>query len=75
MSIRVYSDYKVCQRSTYEDLILKAAQAVLRTGNIYGPIWVSTDNYLKILTEQELNRESYKMCGEIIIAAAQENQG
>jgi len=44
---------------------------VLRTGNIYDPIPVSTDEYLKIQTEQELNRESSKMAGEKIIAVAQ----
>jgi len=29
--------------------------------NIYGTIQVSTDAYLRILTEQELNRASSKM--------------
>jgi len=47
----------------------------MRTGNINGPIRVSTDEYLKILTEQELNRERSKIRGEIIIAVAQENRG
>ena len=40
---------------------------MLKTRNKYGPIWVSTDEYLKILTEQELNRESCKMRGEVIL--------
>jgi hypothetical protein len=44
-------------------------------GNIYGPIRVSTDEYLKILTEQERNKERSKMRGEIIIAVGQENHG
>jgi len=47
----------------------------MRTGNINGPIRVSTDEYLKILTEQELNRERSKIRGEIIIAVAQEHHG
>jgi len=34
---------------------------MVSNGNIYGPIQVSTDAYLKILTERELNRESSKM--------------
>ena len=42
-------------------------------GNIYGPIWVSTDEYLKIWTAHELNRESSDMHGEIILAVAPEN--
>jgi len=32
--------------------------------NIYSPIWVSTDAYLKILTEQELNRQSSEIRGD-----------
>jgi len=32
--------------------------------NIYGPIRVSTDAYIKILTAQELNRESSEMRGD-----------
>ena len=40
---------------------------MLKTRNKYGPIQVSTDKYLKILTEQELNRESSKMRGEVIL--------
>jgi len=32
--------------------------------NIYGPIQVSTDAYLKIMTEQELNPQSSKMHGD-----------
>jgi len=75
MSIPLYSDYKVSESSIYDDWVVKTPQVVLRTGNIYGPIRVSTDEYLKILTEQELNRESSKMRGEIIIAVAQENHG
>jgi len=51
----------------YNDRILKAPQVVLKTRNKYGPIRVSTDEYLKILTEQELNRESSKLRGEVIL--------
>jgi hypothetical protein len=36
-------------------------------GNKYGPIQVSADEYLKILTEQELHRESSTMRGEVIL--------
>jgi hypothetical protein len=41
---------------------------------IYGSIRVSTDEYLEILTKQELNRESSKMRRVIIIVVIQENQ-
>ena len=75
MSILLYSDYKVSESSMYDDWILKAPQVVRRTENIYDSIRVSTDEYLKILMEQKLNRESSKMRGEIIIAVAQENHG
>jgi len=37
---------------------------MVSNGNIYGPIQVSTDAYLEILTERELNRESSKMHGD-----------
>jgi len=37
---------------------------MVSNGNIYGPIQVSTDAYLKILTEREINRESSKMRGD-----------
>jgi hypothetical protein len=42
--------------------------------NKYGPIQVSTDAYLKILTEQELNRKILKCTAKkIIFAVAPEN--
>jgi len=37
---------------------------MVSNGTIYGPIQVSTDAYLKILTEQELHRESSKRRGD-----------
>jgi hypothetical protein len=73
ISIQFYSDYEVSESSMYNDWILKAPQVVLRMGNIYDPIQVSTDEYLKILTEQDFNRESSKTRREIIFADAQEN--
>jgi hypothetical protein len=42
-------------------------------GIIYGPTRVSTDEYMKILTEQERRCNSSKMCGEIIFAVAYKN--
>jgi len=57
----------VCESSVYNDSILKAPLVELKTRNKYGPIRVSTDEYLKILTEQELNRESSTMRGEVIL--------
>jgi len=75
MSIPLYSDYMVSESSMYDDWILKAPQVALRTENIYGPIRVSTDEDLNVLTEQELNRERSKMRGEMIIAVIQEHHG
>jgi hypothetical protein len=40
---------------------------------MYDPIRVSKDEYLKILTEHDLNRKSSKMGGEIIFAVAEGN--
>jgi hypothetical protein len=37
---------------------------MVSNGNINGPIQVSTDEYLKLLTERELNRKSSKMRGD-----------
>jgi len=50
-----YQAVKVCTERRESDI------GMVSTGNIYGPIQVSTDAYLKILTERELNRESSKM--------------
>ena len=60
------NDYSIilklqCQGDMYKDWSLKAPQVVLRTGNIYGLIWITMDEYLKVLTEHELNGVSSKM--------------
>jgi hypothetical protein len=55
------------ESSIYNEWILKAPQVVRQTRNKYGPIRVSSDEYLTILTEQELNRESSTMRGDVIL--------
>ena len=46
---------------------------MLKTRNKYGPIQVSNDKYLKLLTEQEVNHESSNMGADVIFAVKQEN--
>jgi len=73
MSIQLYSEYKVSESSMFNNRMLKAPQVVLRTGNVYGPIQLSTDAYWKILTEHELNCESSKMRREKILGVTEVN--
>jgi hypothetical protein len=57
-STYTYYAVKVCTECCESDIGLVSNE------NIYGPIQISTDAYLKILTEQEVNRESSKIRGD-----------
>jgi hypothetical protein len=50
-----YKAVKVCTERCESDI------GMVSNGNIYGPIQVSTEAYLKILTERELNCKGSKI--------------